>query len=195
MVELIRHGASYANVERRGRGGGDGLHPGGRAQTERLRDRIGQVDEVYSSPLGRAMDVAWILSGRPPVAVPALGEVDLAGWNGDEWPEVEAAHLGEGNWRDGAGTGQGHAGETWSEVQRRVSPFLESLVRTHPRRRVAAVSHGGVIRACAGSVLDFGLEKARLLASLDNASVTQVVLGASGDAVLATYNITAHLDN
>ncbi|MDE0170231.1 MAG: histidine phosphatase family protein [bacterium] len=195
VVELIRHGASYANAARGGRRGRDSLHPRGRAQTERLRDGIGEIDEVYSSPLGRAMDTAGILGGRPPVEVPGLGEVDLTGWNGDEWPEVEAAHLGDGDLKDGAGAGQPHGGETWSEVQRRVSPFLESLVRNHSHRRVAVVSHGGVIRACAGSVLDFGFEKARLLASLDNASVTQVVMGASGNAVLATYNITAHLEN
>ncbi len=195
VVELIRHGATYANAERRGRRGRDGLHPSGKLQTERLRDRIGEIDQVYSSPLGRAMETAGILGGGPPVAVPGLGEVDLAGRDGDKWPEVEAPRRGGGDLRGGAGPGWDHAGETWSEVQRRMAPFLESLVETHPRRRVAVVSHGGAIRACAGSVLDFGFEKARLLASLDNASVTQVAIGASGHPVLATYNITSHLED
>lgn len=76
-----------------------------------------------------------------------------------------------------------------------MSPFLSELGSIHPGQRVAAVSHGGVIRAYTGSVLGFGLEKARLLAPLDNTSVTRVVLPAGGKPVLATYNITAHLED
>lgn len=194
VIELIRHGASYANVKCRGRGRRDRLHPIGRAQAGRVAGSIGEVDEVYSSPLGRALDTAEILRDRPPNPVHELTEVDLGGWDSSEWPEVEAVGPTAGDRKEGAGLEPGREGETWSDVQQRVSPFVGSLVQVHPGQRVAAVSHGGAIRAYAGAVLGFGVEKARLLASLDNASVTQVVIGADRRPVLATYNITAHLD-
>ena len=194
-IDLIRHGASYANVERTGRSRRDGLHPRGRSQAGSVAGRIGEVDEVYSSPLARAMDTAAILSDRPPVPVPELTEINLGEWNDDEWPEVEATGHGVQDRRDSAGLDHGRTGETWSEVQQRVSPFLGSLLQDHAAQRVAAVSHGDAIRAYAGSVLGFGFEKARLLESLDNASVTQVVIGADGNPVLATYNITAHFED
>ena len=194
LIELIHHGASHADAERWGSGRRDGLDPGGRTLVGRVAGRIGEVEEVYSSPLGRAMDTARILCGRPPVEVPELAEIDLGRRNGDEWPGVEAAGRTGGDRKDGAGFGQGRGGETWSDVQRRVSPFLGSLLQVHQGQRVAAVSHGGPIRAYAGCVLGFGFQKAHLLASLDDASVTQVVIGAYGNPVLATYNITAHLE-
>lgn len=193
VMDLIRHGASYANVE----GGGcrDELHPRGRAQTERLKGRIGNIDRFYSSPHGRAMDTAGILGGRPPDAVPELREIDLGGWDRGAWPEVEADGRPGADRRGGSDPGLVRAGETWSDVQQRVSPFLDSLPRVHPGGRVAAVSHGGAIRAYAGSVLGFGFRKARLLATLDNASVTQVVIAEHGGPVMATYNITANLED
>lgn len=192
VIDLIRHGASYANAE-----GGrrqDGLHPRGRAQTARLKGRIGDIDKVYSSPQGRALDTAAILDGRPPDTVPELREIDLGGCDGEAWPEAGADGRSDGGGRGSCDPGPVRAGETWSDVQERVTPFLGSLIRVHPGGRVAVVSHGGAIRAYAGSVLGFGSRKARLLATLDNASVTQVFVAEDRQPVLATYNITAHLE-
>ena len=192
VIDLVRHGASYANVE--GRRRQDGLHPRGRAQTARLKARIGDIDKVYSSPQGRAMDTAGMLDGRPPDVVPELREIDLGGSDGEAWPEAEEEGRPGGGWRGGSDPGPVRAAETWSDVQERVTPFLGSLIQIHPGGRVAVVSHGGAIRAYAGSVLGFGFRRARLLATLDNASVTQVVVAEDRRPVLATYNITAHLE-
>ena len=193
VMQLIRHAASHANVERTGRDRRDAVHSGGRAQAGRVADGIGEVDEVYSSPLDRALETAEILRGRPPIRVPELTEIDTGGWNASEWPRVEEGGYAAGDRNDGSG--QGRRGETWADVQQRVSPFVGSLAQIHSGQRVAVVSHGGVIRAYAGSVLGFGIEKAHLLARLDEASVTDVVIGASGSPVLATYNITAPPDD
>ena len=178
-VGLIRHGNSHAGRERTDQNRGDGLDSKGRVQAGMLRGAVGDVAEVYSSPRARAMDTAKIAFGRSPVPVPELTEIDLGEWNGDLWPDVEVGN---------------HSGETWSEVQRRSSSFLEGLVSIHRGQRVAVVSHGGVIRACAGSVLGFGLQKAGLLMSAENASVTRVVVRADGKPVLATYNVTGHIE-
>lgn len=193
VIQLIRHAASHANVARTGRDRQDGLHPGGRSQAGRVADGIGEVDEVCSSPLDRALETAEILGGRPPIRVPELTEIDTGGWNASEWPSFEEGGYAVGDRNDGSGHGRRR--ETWADVQQRVSPFVGSLAQVHSGQRVAAVSHGEAIRAYAGSVLGFGAEKAHLLAPVDNASVTEVVIGASGSRVLASYNITAHLED
>ena len=195
VIDLIRHGVTHANLERRVQGRSDeGLHPAGRAQSRRLSDWIGEVDEVYSSSLGRAMATAELVFGRPAVAVDEMVEISLGEWEGEMWEDLEAAGRLGGYPTDGNDIRRGHTGETWSEVQHRVSGFLNTLQQNHPRGRVAVASHGGAIRAYAGSVLGYGFGKARLVGSLDNTSVTQAVVSADGNPAIATYNVTAHLE-
>lgn len=195
VVDLIRHGVTYANLERRVQGRrDDGLHPDGRAQSRRLRDWIGAVDEVYASSLGRAMATAELVFGRSAVPVDEMVEISLGEWEGEMWEELEAAGKLGGYPNDGNDIRRGHTGETWAEVQHRTSGFLNTLHDTHPGGRVAVASHGGAIRAYAGSVLGFGFEKARLIGSLGNTSVTQMVVTPEGKPAIATYNIAAHLE-
>ena len=196
VIDLIRHGVTSANLERRVQGRRDeGLHPDGRTQSRRLGDWIGDVDEVYSSSLGRAMATAELAFGRSAVAVDDMVEISLGEWEGQMWRELEAAGKLGGYPTDGNDIRRGHTGETWSEVQHRVSGFLNPLQRIHPGGRVAVASHGGAIRAYAGSVLGFGFDKARLIGSLNNTSVTQVVVSAGGNPAIARYNVTAHLES
>lgn len=195
VIDLIRHGVTHANLERRVQGQRDnGLHPAGRAQSRRLRDWIGEVDEVYSSSLGRAMATADLAFGRPVIAVDEMVEISLGEWEGEMWEELEAAGKLGGYPTDGNDIRRGHTGETWSDVQHRTSGFLNALHQTHPGGRVAVASHGGAIRAYAGSVLGFGFDKARLIGSLENTSVTQMVVSLRGKPAIATYNVSAHLE-
>ena len=195
VIDLIRHGVTYANLERRVQGQRDeGLHPKGRAQARRLKGWIGEVDELYSSSLGRAMNTAEIVFGRSAIPVDDLIEISLGEWEGEMWEELEAAGKLAGYPGDGNDIRRGHTGETWADVQHRVAGFLNTLHGTHPGHRVAVASHGGAIRAYAGSILGFGFRKARLIGSLGNTSVTQVVIAPDGNPALATYNVTAHLE-
>lgn len=195
VIDLIRHGVTHANLERRVQGRQDnGLHPDGRVQSLKLSDWIGEVDEVYSSSLGRAMATADLVFGRPAIPVDEMVEISLGEWEGELWQELEAAGKLGGYPTDGNDIRRGHTGETWNDVQNRTSGFLNALQQTHPGGRVAVASHGGAIRAYAGSVLGFGFDRARLIGSLANTSVTQMVVPADGKPALATYNLTAHLE-
>ncbi len=195
VIDLIRHGVTHANLERRVQGRRDnGLHPAGRAQSLKLSGWIGEVDEVYSSSLGRAMATAELVFGRPAIPVNEMVEISLGEWEGELWEELEASGKLGGYPTDGNDIRRGHTGETWSDVQNRTSGFLNALQRTHPGGRVAVASHGGAIRAYAGFALGFGFEKARLIGSLGNTSVTQVVVTADGKPAIATYNVTGHLE-
>ena len=195
VIDLIRHGVTHANLERRVQGRRDnGLHPAGRAQSIKLSDWIGEVDEVYSSSLGRAMATAELVFGRPAIPVNEMVEISLGEWEGELWAELEAAGKLGGYPTDGNDIRRGHTGETWGDVQARTSGFLNGLQPTHPGGRVAVASHGGAIRAYAGSVLGFGFDKARLIGSLGNTSVTQMVVSRGGKPAISTYNVTAHLE-
>ena len=195
VIDMIRHGVTFANLERRVQGQRDeGLHPKGRSQARRLKDWIGAVDEVYSSSLGRAMDTAEIAFGRTAIPVDDLIEISMGDWEGEMWEELEAAGRLGGYPGEGNDIRRGHTGETWGDVQHRVTAFLGKLYPTHAGQRVAAASHGGAIRAYAGGILGFGYEKARLLGPLNNTSVSQMVIAPDGKPILATYNIAAHLE-
>ena len=101
---IVRHGESVGNAEGLAQGHADyDLSPKGRAQTERLRERL-QADgfkptHVYSSPLRRAAETAEILAvswNAPLVHWDDLKEYDfgiLTGLTGDEfrekYPEVD----------------------------------------------------------------------------------------------------------
>ena len=195
MVDLIRHGVTQANLERRTQGRVDSdLHPGGRDQARHLASWIGKVDEVFSSTLRRAATTAEIAFGRPPVLVDELVEISFGEWEGELWEELEASGRLGGYPRDGKDIQRGGTGETWSETQDRVTGFISGLAGTYSGHRVAATSHGGAIKAYSTAILGFDYGKARLLGPLENTSVTQVAVTRDGHPTLATYNITHHLE-
>ncbi len=195
VVDLIRHGVTQANLERRVQGRVDSdLHPGGREQARRLASWIGKADEVFSSPLRRAAATAAIAFGRPSVLVDELMEMSFGEWEGELWEELEASGRLGGYPRDGQDIRRGGTGETWKEVQDRVTGFIGGLTDTYAGRRVAAASHGGAIKAYSTAILGFDYGKARLLGPLENTSVTQVAIAPDGHPTLATFNITHHLE-
>ena len=195
VVDLIRHGVTQANLERRAQGRVDSdLHPWGREQARRLASWIGKVDEVFSSTLRRASVTAEIAFGRPPVLVDELVEMSFGEWEGELWEELEASGRLGGYPRDGEDIRRGGTGETWSEAQERVTAFISSLTGTYAGHRVAATSHGGAIKAYSTAILGFDYGNAGLLGPLENTSVTQVAIAPDGHPTLATYNITHHLE-
>ena len=195
VVDLIRHGVTHANLERRAQGRVDGdLHPEGWEQARRLASWIGKTDEVFASPLRRAATTAELSFGRPPVLADELMEMSFGEWEGELWEELEASGRLGGYPRDGQDIRRGGTGETWKEVQDRVTGFISGLTDTYAGRRVAAASHGGAIKAYSTAILGFGYGKARLLGPLENTSVTQVAIAPDGHPMLTTYNITHHLE-
>ena len=194
VVDLIRHGVTQANMERRVQGRVDSdLHPEGQEQARRLASWIGKYDEVFSSTLRRAASTAEIAFGRPPVLVDELMEMSFGEWEGEMWEELEASGRLGGYPRDGQDIRRGGTGETWKEVQDRVAGFISGLTDTYAGRRVAATSHGGAIKAYSTAILGLGYGNARLLGPLENTSVTQVAIAPDGHPMLTTYNITHHL--
>lgn len=157
---LIRHGEAYSNIERNGNGvvpgikGDKGLTPRGRAQAERLRDRLAQTGEIHADALlastfARAYQTAEIIApalGQPIIPDDDLqemrpGDVDgmterelLERYTVPDYRETPYAHLAPG-------------AENWGEFILRVGAMFDRVTREYAGKTVVLVTHGGVIDA------------------------------------------------
>ena len=100
-----------------------------------------------ASPLARALGVELLLC-------PGLRELDLGLWTGLTRAEI-AARDGEALARFEAGDdAPAGAAESRADLARRAGSSLAALCSRHPGRRIAVVTHLGVIRALLGRDLD-----------------------------------------
>ena len=139
------------------------LNQVGRAQAERLRQRLGTVNiaAVYSSPLDRALETAAVLAEERGLLVEPrmdLIEVDFGCWNGASFDRLaqDPAWIRFNRQR---GLAEVPGGERATEVQSRVVRAIDELRMRHPNQTIALVSHADVIRLAvlfaAGSPIDF----------------------------------------
>ena len=194
VIDLIRHGQTDANVDGRMQGHADwGLNEDGRQQARTLAGWFGEVDAVYTSPLGRAQQTSDILFGGLGRPADALKEIDAGAWNGTYWDDVPRDELFHRLFVEHQDVRRGGNGETWEELRARVAAFLAETAPDHEGERVGMVSHGGSIKAFIGGVLGLDYRRSRmLLGSLDNTSVSQVVILPGGPMVTG-YNVAGHL--
>lgn len=195
VFELIRHGQTDSNVSGRVQGHADGgLNDLGREQARKLAAWIGDVDASYTSSLGRARETAEIVFGAAAHPIDALREIDMGAWNGALWAELATDDLFHRVFVEHRDLRRGGTGETWVELQIRMEGFLSDSAGSHEGQRVGVVSHAGSIKAIVGGALglDFASSRA-LLGTLDNTSVTQVIMMRGGPMV-ASYNVAGHLE-
>jgi len=195
---VVRHGETEWNVAGRVQGHEDSpLTARGLAQAEAIAERLARerFDALVASDLGRARRTAQAIGARcglevqpdPRVRERSFGEGE--GLDYDEidrrWPDVFI--------RTGA-TDPDRAipgGETRRQFQERVRAAFVALAREHAGRRVAVVSHGGVVAALYRIVHDIPLAHAHRIA-ISNASYNAVAF--DGDAwALEAWDDTAHL--
>jgi probable phosphoglycerate mutase len=174
LLLFARHGESTWNARGLWQGQADPpLSPAGRLQARALGERLAREGaEVFvASDLARARDTARIAArvlGLEPSFDPGLRELDVGTWSGLSVAEVEQRFpeaLGRLRARDPELRPGG--GESWSELRLRVVASLAAIRRLHAHRRVAVVSHLGVLRSIVpeaelapGGVLALDLEAA-----------------------------------
>src|ERR1043166_729544 len=151
-VLLARHGETDWNRENRFQGHADPpLNELGREQAAELATLLAgeELAAVYSSPLQRAFETARVVAephGLAAAPVEGLKEVDVGSWQAltrgeieQRFPEQFRRWLDhERGWDDG---------ESYEEMVARVVAALEELAARHEGERIAAVTHGGPIRA------------------------------------------------
>ncbi|MFL5517039.1 MAG: histidine phosphatase family protein [Gemmatimonadales bacterium] len=186
-VLLIRH-ATCDHVGERiaGRAPGVHLNARGRAEAEALARALppGRVGAIYSGPLERAVETAETLARRLGLTVraaPGLDELDFGEWTGRTLASLD----GEPRWQAfnrARSTTRIPGGELMQEAADRAAVELDRLERTHPGARVAAVSHGDVIRALLLRCLAMPLDAVHRL-EVAPASVSVVEWSAGGGKV------------
>jgi broad specificity phosphatase PhoE len=159
---LIRHGATQLTAEDRFSGaGGVDLSDEGRAQAERLAERLRDVPlhAIYCSPLSRTRETAEIVA-RPhalaPVDRDGLREITHGRWEGLTRREVEERFAEEyAAWEADPFTFAPEGGESGLSVLARALPVIREVVSAHPGRNVAVVSHKATLRLVLSSLLGF----------------------------------------
>jgi probable phosphoglycerate mutase len=164
----VRHGETDANLAGRWQGHDDQrLNATGLAQAERAAPELARlrIDAIVASDLARARESAAPLAallGLPVEERADLREIDVGSWAGLDRSSVRERYP-EGAERHAAGGTGWTDGETYDELQVRITSAVERLLADHPDDATLAVFvHGGVIRALAALALGLDARTARL---------------------------------
>ena len=150
---FIRHGETDWNRQQRFQGQIDvPLNDAGHAQAARLALRLAAepFELLLSSDLERARQTAEPLArawGLQPLQLPGLREQHFGAWEGLDVPTIKARHGALWpQWlqHDGDFALPG-GGESLRQFHARVMAAVQQLVATHRGRRLALVTHGGVL--------------------------------------------------
>lgn len=188
-VLLVRHGQTPTTGRvLPGRAPGLHLSDEGRQQAEaaaRRISRLKRVAAIYASPLERARETAMPIARARGLVLHierGLLELDIGQWTGlrldrvskkPEWQTVQRYPSGF-RFPDG---------ESFTEMQTRMTGALARMVERHRGGTVVAVSHADPIKAALAHALGMHLDLFQRLA-IAPGSITTIVYGAAGPAVL-----------
>lgn len=156
LLALIRHAPTTWNAEGRLQGRRDTpLSPDGAAELAGWATPVAFANfDWLASPLGRTMETARRLAGRPVPTEPRMIEMNWGDWEGEVRTEL-AERLGD-DFRRNEARGLDFTppgGESPRMVQDRVRPFLREIAEA--RRNTVVVTHRGVIRALVALATDW----------------------------------------
>ena len=175
-IFLLRHGETLWNKERRIMGRLEiPLNRMGALQARRVAKiaPLLEIDAIYSSPLKRAVQTAYILSKGSDLPVkidPDLTEFAFGRWEGWEFQKLIKDKTYRRFLKDPLNTSV-PGEETIRDVQKRGLKALRRAVKEFPKGRLLFVSHGDVIRAIVCHYLQLPLMEFRRL-RIDNGSLT-----------------------
>jgi len=202
VVLLVRHGRTPTTGSvLPGRAPDLHLSDEGLAQAEAVAERIGALAEgdrtgptaVYASPLERTFETAKPIARRLGLRVRSdrgLLECDFGSWTGQqlsvlakkpEWNQVQRFPSGF----------RFPGGESFAEMQVRMTSALSRLVGLHPGETIVAVSHADPIKAAAAAAAGTHLDLFQRLV-VSPCSVTALAYSEAGPYVLS-INGTASL--
>jgi len=193
-VYFVRH-AAHDNVGGflAGRMEGIGLGPAGRAQAQRLAERMSreEIDLIYTSPRERTRETAAAIANVSGVGetniVEALDEVDFGSWSGQTFDSLNADPAWR-RWNTTRSLSRTPGGETMLDVQLRVLSLVEATVEKDEDRRVTMVSHADVIKAAVSHFLGLPID-AWPRFEIAPASITSIVAGKWGAKVITLNEV------
>jgi len=202
MVELyiVRHGETDTNYEGRinGMSTDKPLNAKGIAQVEELKKYIdiNKFDEIYSSPMKRAMQTAEILNQNVHEIKQdkRLYEADYGSWDGlkeselhDKYPDV----FDENNYLLPGYTKYAKNGEEYADVYKRVEDFMDDMAKEGDEK-IMVVCHGFVSRSFMKVVT--GAQNISQIIQPDNAGVSKFVISDSGVKYMYYYGRVNNID-
>jgi probable phosphoglycerate mutase len=194
LVLLVRHGQTPTTGKvLPGRAPGLHLADKGREQAEAVAQRIAalQTDErriaaVYASPLERTRETAAPIAkalGLRVQRAKGLLECEFGDWTGAELKKL--SKLPE--WRTVQRNPSGFrfpGGESFTEMQARITSAIDKLRADHPGQTVVAVSHADPIKAAVAHAMGTHLDLFQRIV-VSPCSVSAVLYSADGPVVLA----------
>ncbi|HEY7649089.1 MAG TPA: histidine phosphatase family protein [Methylomirabilota bacterium] len=198
-VLLVRHGRTpTTGIVLPGRAPGLSLAPAGRADAEAAAARIarlGRVAAVYASPLERAQETAAPIAREHGLAVfvePELSDLSIGGWTGmkidearrrPEWVAIQQYPAGF----------RFPGGESFPEMQARMTATLARVAGRHPGETVVAVSHADPIKAAVAAARGQALEQFQRI-FVSPGSITVLVFEEDRPRVLAVNTLDGELE-
>lgn len=189
VVLLVRHGMTPTTGKRLpGRLPGVHLSEEGRRQADVAAQRIGKLKKVtaiYASPLDRARETAAPIARarKLPLRIDRdLMEVDIGDWTGKSIaplrrrPEWEVVQRYPSGFRF-------PGGESFAEMQVRMTSAVARLVARHAGGVIVAVSHADPIKAVVAHALGVHLDLFQRIA-IATASITAIAYRRAGASVL-----------
>jgi len=194
----VRHAVTAVTGHRLpGRTPGLHLSDDGRRQAEQVARRLARlprVAAVYTSPLERARETAAPIARARSLGLRVergLSELDIGAWTGitlararrkREWKTVQQHPSGF----------RFPGGESFPEMQARMTSTLADLVARHPGATLVAVSHADPIKAAAAQALGTPLDLFQRIV-IAPASVTAIAYGPGGPVVLTVNSADGDL--
>lgn len=191
LVLLVRHGQTpTTGATLPGRAPGLHLADAGRAQAEAVAARIGalaSVAAVYASPLERTRETAAPIARTCGLRVRArtgLLECDFGDWTGRSLSRLRRHRSWSQVQRYPSGF-RFPGGESFAEMQARVTGCIAELCTAHPGQTVVAVSHADPIKSVVAQAMGVHLDLFQRIV-VSPCSVTAILYSPSGPVVLAT---------
>ena len=162
MIIFLRHGQAENNTKKilAGRSPNVNLTQTGLEQAEQAGEMLKSlnISAIYTSPIDRALQTAQIVSkhcGLEAVTDDRLIELDMGKFTMMPYNEIFEKY---GNvflkFYQGSDEVSENGVETFSQVQKRVTEMVDSVLNKHKDENVVLVTHMDPIKAMIGKVLD-----------------------------------------
>ena len=198
-IFLIRHAEAEGNLFRCAQGQYEGLiTPRGFAQIKALKKRFEdkQIDCVYSSDMIRTQVTSTAITDSrniPLTITTELREVCMGNWEGVAWGDIEYLYpemcknfgLDPANW-------QNEGSESYENVIKRVTGFINKAAQEHDGQTIALFTHGFAIRSFLCRLMGYASNESIKLPYCDNTAVALLTYD-NGDFTIEYQGDNSHL--
>jgi len=199
-ITLIRHGETSWNVLGKFQGCNDiELTDEGREQAKCLSKRINNnFDNIYASPLKRAMETAKIISentSKTVMVAKDIREINFGEWEGLTSVEIEANYSEIFSaWKNDETDGLMCGGDlSLKKASNRGAKAILEIAKRHPGENTIIVAHGGIIKAGLIGIFDLKMTMYHKIL-VGNTSVSKIIFDDDFNCKIETLNDTSHLD-